>query len=75
MASLVGRYRQRLARHQTADPAQRLAHKQIERQLHLVGLRAERDEALRYGRSHGIEELTLRRIVREIDFQEARYSA
>ena len=72
-ARLVQGYHDRLARHAAAAPAQRHAHRDIERQLRLVGLRAERAEALRYGRSHGVEELALRAILRELDFEEARY--
>ena len=73
-ARLVAAYRDRLARHAAAGPAQRHAHRNIERQLRLVGLRAERAEVLRYGRSHGVDQLALLRIIRELDFEEARYS-
>ncbi len=73
-ARLVQGYRDRLARHAAAGPAQRHAHRDIEHRLRLVGLRAERAEVLRYGRSHGVDELALRRIIRELDFEEARYS-
>ncbi len=73
-ARLVTAYRDRLARHAAAGPAQRHAHRDIERHLRLVGLRAERAEVLRYGRSHGVDELALLRIIRELDFEEARYS-
>ena len=73
-ARLVTAYRDRLARHAAAGPAQRHAHRDIERQLRLVGLRAERAEVLRYGRSHGVDQLALLRIIRELDFEEARYS-
>lgn len=73
-ARLVTAYRDRLARHAAAGPAQRHAHRDIERHLRLVGLRAERAEVLRYGRSHGVDDLALLRIIRELDFEEARYS-
>ena len=73
-ARLVAAYRDRLARHAAAGPAQRHAHRDIERQLRLVGLRAERAEVQRYGRSHGVDQLALLRIIRELDFEEARYS-
>ena len=73
-ARLVQGYRDRLARHAAAGPAQRHAHRDIEHQLRRLGLRAERAEVLRYGRSHGVDELALRRIIRELDFEEARYS-
>jgi CPA1 family monovalent cation:H+ antiporter len=74
-ARLVALYRQRIVRHVGAAPAERRADRAQERELRLVGLRAEREEVLRYGRAHGLDELVLRRIVRELDFQEARYGA
>lgn len=45
----------------------------IERKLRLVGLRAERDELRRHGRLHGLDDVSLRRMVRELDLQEARF--
>ena len=73
---IVELYRQRIDRYVGADEASTLRGRavDIERQLRLVGLRAEREEILRIGQSHGIEEIALRKIVREIDLQEARYS-
>ncbi|MGQ0699041.1 MAG: Na+/H+ antiporter [Panacagrimonas sp.] len=73
---LVARYRRRIGRHASdeGNATQRHGADAIERQLRLVGLRAEREEILRLGREHGIAELTLRKIVREIDLQEAQYS-
>ncbi|MGQ0621174.1 MAG: Na+/H+ antiporter [Panacagrimonas sp.] len=73
---LVARYRRRIDRHARDDgnTTKRHGADAIERQLRLVGLRAERDEILRIGRQHGIAELSLRKIVREIDLQEAQYS-
>ncbi|MEY2689388.1 MAG: hypothetical protein RL375_3587 [Pseudomonadota bacterium] len=53
--------------------SRRLAREDGERVLRLVGLRAERAELLRYGRAHGVSELALRRLVREIDLQETRH--
>jgi hypothetical protein len=35
--------------------------------LLLTGLRAERDEILRIGYSHGIDDMTLRKLVCELD--------
>ncbi len=47
----------------------------IERRLLLAGLRAERREIVRNGSGHGIDDLALRRMVRDIDHQEARFSS
>lgn len=71
---LVAIYRGRIERLATTDPTGRQAEHDTERRLRLAGLRAERAELLRHGRAHGLEELALRRLVRELDFQEARYS-
>jgi CPA1 family monovalent cation:H+ antiporter len=49
------------------------AQQTIERQLRGIALRAARDELYRLCRQRHIEDETLRRIVREIDFDEARY--
>lgn len=46
----------------------------IERTLRLAGLRAEREEVFRLARNHELEDTIARRIVREIDLTEARYS-
>ena len=46
----------------------------IERQLRLVGLAAERDELGRMARARLIDEATAKRLIREIDLQELRYS-
>ena len=72
-ARLLAMYAQRIARNTEVGPVLRLQEQAIERELGLLGLRAERAEARRYGRLHGLDELALRRIVRELDFQEARY--
>ena len=72
-ARLLAMYEHRIARNTEAGPVLRLQEQAIERELGLLGLRAERAEARRYGRLHGLDELALRRIVRELDFQEARY--
>ena len=46
----------------------------VERQLRLVGLNAERDELRRLARSREIDEVTAKKLIREIDLQELRYS-
>jgi hypothetical protein len=46
----------------------------IETTLRLAGLKAEREEIVRLARSRELEDATARRIVREIDLTEARYS-
>ncbi|RZJ30234.1 MAG: Na+/H+ antiporter, partial [Brevundimonas sp.] len=46
----------------------------VERQLRLVGLAAERDELGRMARARLIDETTAKRLIREIDLQELRYS-
>ncbi|WP_421932168.1 Na+/H+ antiporter [Phenylobacterium sp.] len=46
---------------------------QIERQLRVAGLSAERDEIFRMAREHELDGETARKIVREIDLLEARY--
>lgn len=67
-------YRLRIDRYSGGDDAAlRTEDEDIERQLRLVGLRAERSEIVRIARSRGIDELRLRKIVRELDLQEARY--
>jgi monovalent cation/hydrogen antiporter len=45
----------------------------IERELRVAGLRAEREEIRRAGRLHAIDDLAVRRMVRELDLQEARF--
>ena len=69
-------YRQRIGRHGDTGgdtPARRGKDDDIERRLRLVGLRAEREAVLRFGREHGLADLTLRKMVRELDLQEARW--
>lgn len=46
----------------------------IERHLHLVALKAERDEIFRLARKRKIEDDVMRKLVREIDLLEARYN-
>jgi len=45
----------------------------VERQLRLVGLAAERDELTRLARARDIDEVTARKLTREVDLQEVRY--
>ncbi|KRB43186.1 Na+/H+ antiporter [Phenylobacterium sp. Root700] len=74
-ARIMELYRQRIdSRQQSPEAA---AHNQkvdqIERQLRLAGLRAERDEIFRMARRRELDEEAARRMVREIDLLEARY--
>jgi len=54
-------------------PAQTPRADDVERELRLVGLAAEREEVMRLARARKVEEVTARRLVREIDLQEIRY--
>ena len=76
-ARLMELYRQRIeGRSQTGEAAARVRQSdEIERQLRLAALRAERDEVFRLARARQIEEELARRIIREIDLLEARYGA
>jgi monovalent cation/hydrogen antiporter len=68
-------YRQRIdARLQTPE-ASAMNHRidQIERQLRVAGLNAERDEIFRMTRERQLDSESARKIVREIDLLEARY--
>ena len=47
----------------------------IERELRLAGLRAEREELLASASAHGVKDIVVRKLVREVDLQEARYSS
>jgi len=47
----------------------------VEKRLRLVGLKAERDEIFRRARSRQLQDEQVRKLVREIDLNEARYSA
>lgn len=46
----------------------------VEQQLRLAGLAAERDELRRLARSRQIDQETARKLIREVDLQELRYS-
>ena len=74
-------YRRRIALHDRDaeteiegedNPTQRAAD-DIERRLRLAGLAAERRELTRLARAHELDEVTVRRLVREVDLQELRY--
>ncbi|HEY8192113.1 MAG TPA: Na+/H+ antiporter, partial [Alphaproteobacteria bacterium] len=47
----------------------------IERDLRLAGLRAEREEIFRLGRARAIEDDLMRKLVRELDLMEVRYTS
>ncbi len=67
-------YRDRIdGRSKTGDEAQRLRKLEgIDRELRLAGLRAERDEIYRLGRSRRLSDELVRKLVREVDLTEAR---
>lgn len=69
-------YRERIdGRSKTGDEADLVkAMDQIERELRLAGLRAEREEIYRYVRSKQISDDVGRRLVREVDLLEARFT-
>jgi monovalent cation/hydrogen antiporter len=46
----------------------------LERQLRLAGLQAERTEVIRFASAEAVKDLSLRKIIREIDLHEARHS-
>jgi monovalent cation/hydrogen antiporter len=72
---IVEMYQQRIGRCAggEADAALRGEDDDIERQVRLTGLRAERSEVMQAGRRDGIGHLALRALVRELDLQETRY--
>ncbi len=76
-ARVIGLYRRRLdrehARGDDAEHANKLA--DAERRLRLEALRAERDELYRLRLSRQIDDLLHRRLVRELDLEEASLSA
>ncbi|MEO8384814.1 MAG: Na+/H+ antiporter [Betaproteobacteria bacterium] len=73
-ASVVDLYRKRIDRLTNNEVSARGANSDdIERELRLVGLRAEREAFLKVGRDRGLDDLTLRKILRELDLLEARY--
>lgn len=76
-ARLMEIYRQRInGRTMTGDEAEQIQRlENIERRLRLAAIRAERDEFYRLGRSRKLSDDLVRKLVREIDLQEARYTS
>ncbi|VXB59850.1 Na+/H+ antiporter [Brevundimonas sp. G8] len=69
-------YRQRIETHTRTDEDDAVLSRKIddvERRLWLAGLAAERDELGRMARARQIDEVTARRMIREVDLQELRY--
>jgi CPA1 family monovalent cation:H+ antiporter len=70
-------YRQRIegrsALGDAADEARTIA--EVDRRLRLAAIRAERDEFFRLGRKRRLSDEVVRRLVREIDIAEARYTS
>lgn len=73
---IVTMYRERMARYSGGDGWPALAPEAdgVERALRLVGLRGEREAILDAGRGPGLKDVAVRKLVREIDLQEARHS-
>ncbi|WP_448950947.1 Na+/H+ antiporter [Labrys neptuniae] len=69
-------YRQRIdGRSQTGEEAELTRRiDEIERQLRLAGLRAERDQIFQFARSRRLSDEVTRRLVRELDLLEARFA-
>ncbi|WP_426023328.1 Na+/H+ antiporter [Brevundimonas sp. PWP3-1b1] len=69
-------YRQRIETHTRSDEddavlARKIDH--VERRLWLAGLAAERDELVRLARVRQLDEVTAKKMIREVDLQELRY--
>jgi len=75
-ADIIAIYRQRIARRsETGDEAELLRKIDgTERELRLVAIRAERDALYRLGRTRQISDETVRRLVRELDLVESRFT-
>ncbi len=75
-ARIMELYRQRIESRTQSPEATEIGRRaeQIERRLRLAGVRAERDEIFRLGRDRSLDEEAARRIVRELDLLETRYS-
>lgn len=71
---VMTQYRDRIERRGKwgEDAPSRSVVSQIERQLYLAGIRAERDELFRMARAHEIPDEMARRLVGEVDLQETR---
>ena len=74
---IVALYRQRIERYQDNSGFAPMPGgvDDAERRLRLLALHAEREEIVRSASDHGVKEADQRKLVREIDLQEARYSA
>jgi Na+/H+ antiporter len=74
-ARVLERYQRRIHGHSRSDAAaMRVRHAdQIERQLQLVALRAERDAIFALARAHELSDAESRKLVREIDLLEERF--
>lgn len=74
---IMTQYRERIERRAKsgADAARGKAISQIERQLYLVGMRAERDEIYRMARAREIPDEMARRLVGELDLLETRFTS
>ncbi|TFW13032.1 Na+/H+ antiporter [Brevundimonas intermedia] len=69
-------YRQRIETHTRTDEddavlSRKMDH--VERRLWLAGLAAERDELVRLARVRQLDEVTAKKMIREVDLQELRY--
>jgi CPA1 family monovalent cation:H+ antiporter len=75
-ARIVEIYRRRIeGRSQGGESAARIRHAdEIERQMRLAGLRAERDKIFQLARAQSLSDATARKLVREIDLLEERLS-
>lgn len=76
-ARIMNLYRERIDGRLQSPEVMALNRKiaQVERQLRLTGLRAERNEIFRLARERALDGEAARKIVREIDLLEARYGA
>lgn len=74
---IMTQYRERIERRAKsgADAARGHAISQIERQLYVVGMRAERDEIYRMARAREIPDEMARRLVGELDLLETRFTS
>lgn len=75
-ARIMERYRERIDGHsKTGDEALQVRKAdEVERELRLAGLRAERDVLYRMGRTRVLSDEMVRRLVRELDLLEARFT-
>lgn len=74
---VMTQYRDRIERRGRSgeDGERGIAMRQIERQLYLAGIRAERDELYRMARAHEIPDEMARRLVGEVDLLETRVTS